>query len=86
MQVETLQKSLKSTSLGSMGGSTGSISGNDPQNVYLSPSVQNQLVQVKELEEEVSYICYRFWWYKKNYLDLLFLIYHLSNKIISINR
>ena len=38
-----------------MGSSNGSISGTDPQNISLSPSVQNQLIQVKELEEEVSY-------------------------------
>ena len=47
-----------------MGSSNGSISGTDPQAISLSPSVQNQLIQVKELEEEVSYILYRFWWYK----------------------
>ena len=55
-QVETLQKSLKSVSLNSMGSSNGSFSsGQDPSNLSMSQSVQNQLVQVKELEEEVSY-------------------------------
>ena len=56
-QVETLQKSLKSASLNSMGSSNGTFSsGQDPSNLSMSQSVQNQLVQVKELEEEVSYI------------------------------
>ena len=60
-QVETLQKSLKSSSLGSMGSSVGSIGGGgtsssiDAANISMSPSVQNQLVQVKELEGEVDY-------------------------------
>ena len=55
-QKETLQKSLKSSSLNSMGSSNGSISGNDLQNPPITKhSVQNQLIQVKELEEEVIY-------------------------------
>ena len=50
-----MQKSLKSASLNSMGSSNGSFSsGQDPSNLSMSQSVQNQLVQVKELEEEVS--------------------------------
>ena len=40
-----------------MGSSNGSFSsGQDPSNLSMSQSVQNQLVQVKELEEEVSCI------------------------------
>merc|ERR1712223_130037 len=55
LKVETLQKSLKSTSLGSMGSSNGSFTSvQDPSNISMSQSVQNQLVQVKELEEEVA--------------------------------
>lgn len=44
-----------------MGSSNGSFTSvQDPSNISMSQSVQNQLVQVKELEEEVRWTIFEF--------------------------